>query len=130
MWFKTKVTVPGSALPDEYLPTLEMTREEANQDAYEVDVLVTYDPGYFVPGCRSGHPDNWTPDDGQDPTITGVYLAECVDEPDCSIYHHLDLYDGTFADIHAAATADRSATRELERLAWDDQQARARDCGV
>lgn len=41
----------------------------------EVDVEVTFNPGWFQRGCRSGHPDNWTPDEGEAAEIEKITLT-------------------------------------------------------
>jgi hypothetical protein len=50
--------------------------DEELDDEIEVEVEVDYHPGYYQPGCRSGHPDNWTPDEGEDPEIESVTVEE------------------------------------------------------
>lgn len=42
------------------------------QDEGDVTCTVTYRHGWFRRGNRSGHPDNWTPDEGEDAEILKV----------------------------------------------------------
>lgn len=41
----------------------------------DVDVTVGFEPGYFKRGSRSGHPDSWTPDEGEAAEIHSVTLV-------------------------------------------------------
>lgn len=71
-----------------------------DQNDEEFDVTVEYNPGYFQRGCRSGHPDNWTPDEGEDPEITSVK----------------DIDGKEIMD-----TLDEKTMRKLTERAWEDQ---------
>lgn len=41
----------------------------------DVDVDVEFNPGWFQRGSRRGHPDNWTPDEGEPAEIERVALT-------------------------------------------------------
>lgn len=43
-----------------------------NEDVDVVDVVVTYEGGFYSPGRREGPPDSWEPSYGEDPEITSV----------------------------------------------------------
>jgi hypothetical protein len=43
----------------------------------EVTVEVEFAEGWFRPGNRRGHPDTWTPDEGENAEIIAVKLDNC-----------------------------------------------------
>jgi hypothetical protein len=42
----------------------------------DVTCTVHYNPGWSQAGCRSGHPDNWTPDEGENAEILQVIRTD------------------------------------------------------
>lgn len=79
--------------------------------AIELEAEIEYNEGYFQEGCRSGHPDNWTPDEGENPEILAVYALRA---------------DGRRSkDILAKLSKD--TIRDLQNDAWKHQVDRAAD---
>ena len=108
--FETTVHLLARDLPAAYLEWAAQECGEVfhpNDEVPDIEVEVEYNPGWFQRGCRSGHPDNWTPDEGENPEITKVKILE----GDHDITH-------LFRD---------QALRALEAEAWQNQEAQADD---
>lgn len=108
--FETTVEFLAKDLPAAYIEWAAKECGEAfapDDEVPDIEVEVEYDPGWFQAGCRSGHPDNWTPDEGENPEITKVKILE----GDHDITH---LFQGKLL-------------RALEDKAWKDQEAQADD---
>lgn len=58
----------------------ESDEELHPEEELELEVDVTYTPGWSDPGCTSGPADKWEPPSGEDPEITSVLLLG-GDEP-------------------------------------------------
>lgn len=58
--------------------TLPVPGEPGAED--DVTCTVTFNPGWFQRGNRSGHPDNWTPDDGENAEILTVVREDTGEE--------------------------------------------------
>ena len=74
---ETEIDLLASTLPAEYRKRMEVEFGETFEEGEEVPdvhVEVEYDGGWYQSGCRSGHPDNWTPDEGEDPEILSVKI--------------------------------------------------------
>jgi hypothetical protein len=68
----------------------------------DIEVLVEYHPGYEEKPCRSGHPDNWTPGYGEEPSIVKVTSTE--------------------GDHDLTETLDKIALARLVEEAWEAQK--------
>ena len=53
---------------------MPVTQVTVEVKGVEIDVEVEFTPGWFQRGCRSGHPDNWTPDEGEAAEVHSVAL--------------------------------------------------------
>jgi len=108
--FETTVEFLAKDLPAAYVEWAAQDCGEAFQpddEVPDIEVEVDYNPGYFQAGCRSGHPDNWTPDEGENPEITSVKILEGGHD----ITH---LFTGKLL-------------RQLEDKAWEHQKGLADD---
>jgi hypothetical protein len=76
--------------------------DEDLEDEVEIEVEVEYHPGYFQAGNRAGHPDNWTPDEGDDPEIETVTIIETGEEIDVTDAEYKALVEEAWADQEAA----------------------------
>jgi hypothetical protein len=104
---ETELHLIAKTLPAEYRKRMEVECGETFEDEDEVPdihVEVEYDPGWEQAGCRSGHPDNWTPDEGESPEITSIKLDG--NHEILSIVNPLEL-------------------AELTNLCWEDQTEQA-----
>jgi len=113
--FETFIHVPARVLPAPYVQHL-MDQSGPGDLPYgpddtvdDVHVEVEYRPGFYIPACRRGHPDNWYPEEGEDPEVLSVK----IDDPD---------YKGP-----VAVDLRRLDVKRLESEAWNDQQNRERD---
>lgn len=46
----------------------------------DVDVDIEFSPGYHTPASFKGHPDLWTPEEGEAPEITSVKISDTGEE--------------------------------------------------
>jgi len=80
MIMTTTVDVLAGDLPAELVAVLDALHDDApsqpTDEIPDIEVEVDYTPGWYQAGCRSGHPDNWTPDEGEDPEIITVTTVE------------------------------------------------------
>lgn len=109
--FTTTIDLNASMLPADYVRYCNTLHDDEpyqpNDEIPDVQVEVKYDEGYFQAGCRSGHPDNWTPDEGEDPEVTSVILED--DEP--------------FKGGHdLVSDLPDAVLQRLVREAWEDQR--------
>jgi len=119
--FTTHISVQASLLPTSYVRFLNAQIDEGdepygpNDPVDDVEVEVEYNEGWYQAGCRSGHPDNWTPDEGEDPEILSVVIVHEEWEPGEN--EHTDL------DRLLPAATDRQLVQEAnedQRLAVED----------
>ena len=114
--FTTTIDLPAGRLPADYVRYCNTLHNDepyqAADEVPDVQVEVEYNEGYFQSGCRSGHPDNWTPDEGEDPEVLSVVLED--DDP---FKGGQDLVNNL----------PRAVFDRLVREAWEDQQQCERD---
>ena len=117
--FTTLLSVQACLLPANYIRFLQA--QYPNDEPYkptdlvdDVEVEVEYNEGWFQAGNRSGHPDNWEPDSGEDPEITDV-----------GITHGEWQQEGDDGDLFGALTPEQET--RLVHEANEDQRASA-DC--
>ena len=82
------------------------------RDDEEIELHIFGDAEPYVPGCRRGHPDNWTPDEGGHASIIDIALDE-----DCN-----KLWDGelTKNEKQEAESLLLSALEEEISIAKED----------
>ena len=73
--FTTHISVRACLLPTSLVRFLNAQAEEGDLP-YEANdqVEIEYNEGWSQSGNRSGHPDNWTPDEGEDCEILSVEI--------------------------------------------------------
>jgi hypothetical protein len=107
----TTVDLLARDLPTEFVTKMDAEYDEVSKpddELPDLEVEVEFDPGWEQAGCRSGHPDNWTPDEGEDPQITSVTLVD--------------------GDHDVTAVLSKEQFTALIREAWEDQQNDDSDC--
>ena len=116
--FTTLLSVQACLLPASYVRILN---EDPNSKPYEptdlvddVEVKVEYNEGWYSPGNRSGHPDNWEDDSGEDPEITDVGI--------CWGPWQTEGVDG---DLFGVLTLDQEAALVSEA---NEHQSQAAEC--
>lgn len=116
--FNTVISIPANLLPASYVAWIN--KEYCDDAPYQGDDLVDdvpveveHNPGWYQPGCRSGHPDNWTPDEGEDPEILSVTL----DDPDWT------PQEGESLDIDFDAFPQRVFDALLQAAHADDEES-------
>jgi len=120
--FTTHISVQASLLPTSYVRFLNARLDESdepygpNEPVDDVEVEVEYNEGWYRAGCRSGHPDNWTPDEGEDPEILSVVIVHEEWEPVEN--EHTDLGRLLSAEIN----------RRLVHKADENQRLAVEDC--
>lgn len=109
---ETFITVRASALPTEYIRfhNSDPDREPIgpNDVIEELPVEIEYGEGCYTSGNTSGHPDTWTPSEGEDPHIESVTI---VDEG-------YGIWD---AEISPSALG-REQTKRIIKGCWEHQQ--------
>lgn len=75
-------------------------------------VEVEYDLGYYRPGSRRGHPDHWTPDEGEATYVSKVIACNDRGEPKKDITRLLSSQElrelgERIESIHASRAGDR-----------------------
>ena len=94
----------------------------------EIEVEVTYEPGYFTPGRLSGPPEDCYPDEGADPEIVSVVVlsdvkAECIDLIATLTDHELELLVEE-AEEHQGDSLEAAAEAAAEARfeSWRDER--------
>ena len=72
----TTIFMLASMLPEKYVAAAAEADACVYEptDVVEVEVSVEYYPGHYGPARRSGHPDNWTPDESEAAEIISVEI--------------------------------------------------------
>ena len=78
--FTTLLSVQACRLPASYVRHLNTLHDDEpyapTEHVDDVEVEVEYNEGWYEAGNRSGHPDNWTEDSGEDAEVTEINLTE------------------------------------------------------
>jgi len=109
--FVTHVCCDAADLPKAYVNMMEQEEGdpyEPDEEIPDIEVEVEYEPGWEQAGCRSGHPDNWTPDEGENPEIITVTITG---------EKNYDIED----------VLSKKELSSLVAEAWKDQEGRAED---
>ena len=118
--FDAYISIPAHLLPASYVRHLNAQDPEElpygpNDPVDDLEVSVDHNPGWYQPGNRSGHPDNWTPDEGEDPEILKVEIADPDWTPAEGETRDLDgvLTPALYREIVSAANeADRQTAED------------------
>jgi hypothetical protein len=78
---------------------------DGEEDEVEAQVEIEWDGEPDTPGCRSGHPDNWTPDEAGYTDITCMTLVEDIPE--------LNLKAGAIIESHQVTESDDDIERRV-----------------
>jgi hypothetical protein len=106
----TRIHALARNLPLDYVAKVDASYGDASEpddEIPDIEIEVEYHPGWEQAGCRSGHPDNWTPDESEEPEIVSVTII-----------------DGDH-DITSEITPQQ--LRSLKDAAWEDQKQQAED---
>jgi len=116
--FTTLLSVQACLLPTNYVRFLNEQHDDEphapTDPVDDVEVEVEYNEGWYQAGNRSGHPDSWEPDSGEDAEITDV-----------GITHGEWQKEGDDGDLLGVLTVAQEAN--LVREANEDQEQAERN---
>jgi hypothetical protein len=108
----TTVDLLARDLPPEFVTKMDAEYDDEeplgpDDEIPDIEVEIEFEPGYHQDGIRSGHPDNWTPDEGEDPQVTKVTIID--------------------GDHDVTDVLSKQQFAALTHAAWEDQQHQGAD---